>query len=236
MKITLNLIATNKYLTFLEIICPTINDFFFPDEEIIVIVHTNLDLPENLKNYGRISFVKNHIEHEPWPSTTLKRFEYFLISRDCILQSDFSFYIDVDSVFIKKITNDILINRGMIGTIHPCLSNGPGTPERNHNSRAFISPDSINRYFCGGFFGGTSREFIDAAEVISTWIKDDLSRNVMAIWHDESHLNKYFFVNPPMLVLDVPFAVAENLTPQHENSRIKFLDKNKIGGHDYFRS
>ena len=51
-----------------------------------------------------------------------------------------------------------------------------------------------------------------------------------------SHLNKYFFVNPPILVLDVPFAVAENLTPQHENSRIKFLDKNKIGGHDYFRS
>jgi len=45
MKIALNLIATNKYISFLDIVCPSIDEFFFPEAEITVIVHTNLDLP-----------------------------------------------------------------------------------------------------------------------------------------------------------------------------------------------
>ena len=78
MKIALNLIATNKYISFLDIVCPSIDEFFFPEAEITVIVHTNLDLPISLNSYKRIKFIKNEIQHEPWPFTTLKRFDYFL--------------------------------------------------------------------------------------------------------------------------------------------------------------
>ena len=60
MKIVLNLIATNKYISFLDIICPSIEEFFFPEVDITEIVHTNLDLPENLEQYKRIKFVKTY--------------------------------------------------------------------------------------------------------------------------------------------------------------------------------
>lgn len=235
MKIALNLIATNKYISFLDIICPSIEEFFFPGAEITAIVHTNLDLPDNLSSYKRIRFVKNEIQHEHWPFTTLKRFEYFLSARDELSGSDYCFYVDVDSLFIKEIPTDIL-RSGMFGTIHPCLFVGPGSPERNPESKACIPVGSDSRYFCGGFFGGSSEEFIKMSEKILENIQDDLSRDLIAVWHDESHLNRYFYDNPPALVLDHPFAVAENMTPIKDGSKVLFLDKSVRGGHDFFRN
>ena len=235
MKIVLNLIATNKYISFLDIICPSIEEFFFPEVDITAIVHTNLDLPENLEQYKRIKFVKNEIQHEPWPFTTLKRFEYFLLAKKELSEADYCFYIDVDSLFVKEISTDML-KVGMFGTIHPCLFVGPGSPERNPESKACIPIGSDSRYFCGGFFGGSSEEFIKMSESILENIQDDLARGIIAVWHDESHLNRYFYDNPPALVLDHPFAVAENMTQIKEESKVLFLDKSVRGGHDFFRS
>jgi hypothetical protein len=235
-KILLNLIATNKYISFLDVICPSIEDLFFPGCEVTVLVHTNLDLPDDLDRYSRINFSKNHIDHENWPFTTLKRFHYFLESKDLLSQQDYCFYIDVDSKFIKSITESLLPESGMVGTIHPCLFDGPGTPDRNPNCLAYIPFGSNNRYFCGGFFGGSSDKFIEMSEKIKNNIDQDLSNDIIALWHDESHLNRYFFDNPPSKILDHPFAVAENLTQEQESSGVMFLDKSTRGGHDFFRS
>jgi hypothetical protein len=236
MKILLNLIATNKYLYFLDHICPTIEEHFFHGHEITALVHTNLEIPEKFQNSSRMKFIKNPIQHEPWPAPTLKRFEYFLSAQEELEKNDFCFYIDVDSLFIKDLPEDILQTKGMIGTIHPCLFNGPGTPDRNPNSKAYIPHGTNNRYFCGGFIGGSTEDFIRTSTIIRDNINDDLSRGVIALWHDESHINKYFFENPPTVVLDRPFAVAENLTSPEESSRILFMDKAIRGGHDFFRS
>lgn len=235
-KVLLNIIATNKYLSFLDIILPSVEDFFFPGCQVDVLVHTNLDLPENSKNYSRVNVIKNHIDHESWPFTTLKRFHYFLSSREIIERSDYSFYVDVDSKFIKEISEDLLPTEGMAGTIHPCLFNGPGTPDRNPRSLAYIPERSNNRYFCGGFFGGTSKSFLEMSEKIKQNIDLDLSNGVMAVWHDESHLNRHFFSNPPEVVFDHPFAIAENLTQEKPESKVLFLDKSSRGGHVFFRT
>jgi hypothetical protein len=235
-KILLNLIATNKYISFLDVICPTMENFFFPGSEITILVHTNLDLPESVGDYKRMKFVKNSIEHENWPFTTLKRFHYFLNAKEILLEHDYCFYVDVDSAFIKEIPENLLPESGMIGTIHPCLFNGPGTPDRNPRCTAYIPPGVNNRYFCGGFFGGSSKEFIEMSKKIRDNIDQDLSNGVIAVWHDESHLNRYFLDNPPSTVLDHPFAVAENLTQIQESSGVLFLDKSTRGGHDFFRS
>jgi histo-blood group ABO system transferase len=40
-------------------------------------------------------------------------------------------------------------------------------------------------------------------------IQNDLEKGVIAIWHDESHLNKYFYTNPPKSVLGVGFTCPE---------------------------
>jgi hypothetical protein len=236
MRVSINLISTNKYVAFLDDIVSSIDQFFFKDCEVVVIVHTNMNLPESLSKYERIKFVKNEIKHEPWPAPTLKRFHYFLSASSIIETTDYSFYIDVDSLFIKNVESNILPDKGMIGTIHPCLFNGPGTPERNPDSMAGIPYGSKNRYFCGGFFGGDSDSFVRFSKDLMVMIDTDLAKNIMAIWHDESHLNKMFYENPPSVTLEHPFAIGEGTGIVTENTCVLFLDKNRRGGHEFFRN
>lgn len=237
MKIAINIIATNKYLYFLDKLCGSISDNFEEDVEINVIVYTNMEIPLNVIDENkRIKFRKRHIDHENWPYTTLRRFEYFMKESDFLISCDYCYYIDADSLIISMMGKEIFPDSGIIGTIHPCLYSGPGTPERNPRSKAFIPLEANNRYYCGGFFGGKSDSFVSMSKEIMDNINDDLSNGIIAVWHDESHINKYLYENPPTVTLDHPFAVAENLTPTKEGSKILFLDKNLSGGHDFFRN
>ncbi len=235
-KIAINVIATNKYINFIDGLCDSIANCLFKESEITLIVYSNLHIPnEVISKHPKFNFVSKHIEHEKWPFTTLKRFEYFLMAKEDILACDYAFYVDADSLFINETKEDILPPSGMIGTIHPCLHQGVGTPERNPQSKAYIPQNANNRYFCGGFFGGKSEDFINVSEHIKKNIDDDYSRNIIAIWHDESHLNKYFFQDPPAKILEWPYAAAENLVKPTENSGILFLDKNSRGGVNFYR-
>jgi histo-blood group ABO system transferase len=236
MKIAINVIATNKYINFLPDLVKSIDDFLFKNSDVLIIVHTNSNINEINSSSGRIKILKNEIEHEPWPFTTLKRFHYFNKVKDLIAKSDYSFYIDADSLFIGEMKEEFLPTGGMLGTIHPCLFFGNGTPERNPESKAFISPSENNRYFCGGFFGGDSKSFLKMSEKICSNIDEDLSKGIIAIWHDESHINRFFLDNPPNFIMEPPFAVAESLTRKYESSKILFLDKKLKGGHDFFRN
>ena len=239
MKIAINIIATNKYLYFLDKLCGSISYNFEEDVEINVIVYTNMEIPLNVIDENkRINFRKRHIDHENWPYTTLRRFEYFMLESDFLLSCDYCYYIDADSLFISEMGNEIFPKSGMIGTIHPCLYSGTGTPERNPESKAFIPIEANNRYYCGGFFGGKSESFIRMSKEIRDNINDDLSRNIIAIWHDESHINRYFYDNPPELTLEPPYAAAQGFIAAIDGSKIKiiFLDKNQMGGHNFFRS
>jgi len=235
-KIAINIIATNRYVSFLNKLCESIENYFPKDSEITVIVYTNIEIPSDVFNNKIIRFIKSQIVHEPWPASTLKRFEYFLGERDTLLESDYCYYIDADSVFIDNLDDSIYPESGMVGTLHPCLYGSIGTPDRNPNSKAYIPYGANNKYYCGGFFGGKSSDFVSTAEIINSNIVDDSGRGVLAIWHDESHLNKYFYENPPAVTLEHPFAIAENLTARHDGSKVMFLDKTATGGHDFYRS
>jgi hypothetical protein len=235
-KIVINIIATNKYVAFLPDLCNSISEYFPDDSELTSIIYTNMDIPQQVLDNKGISFIRSEIKHEPWPASTIKRFEYFINEKSRILESDYCYYIDADSVFIGTLGKEILPENGMVGTIHPCLYNSVGTPERNPHSNAYIPYGSQNRYYCGGFFGGKSIDFINAAEKMKKWIDEDQKKGITAIWHDESHLNRYFYENPPSSILDHPFAIAENLTERKPESRVMFLDKNSTGGHDFYRN
>ena len=236
MKIGLNLIATNKYIYFVPKILESIERFFFINEEVVVFIHTNMITDDIFSTKENIKIVAKEISHEPWPLTTLKRFHYFLKAKEDLEKCDMLFYIDVDSLFVGNIEPSMIEEKGIFATLHPCLFQGEGTPERNNLSTAYIPYNSNNSYFCGGFFGGSSLDFLEMCERIKENIDTDLQKGIIAIWHDESHLNKYLFINKPSLTFFPPFAVAENITQLSEESKIIFLDKKSLGGHDYFRN
>ena len=211
-KVTLNLIATNNYTVFLGDIIESARSMFVSDCELMFIVYTNSD-----QEFDSPDIKKVHIDNEPWPMPTLKRFHYFISAKKEILESDFSFYIDVDSIFRKPLTLSDMIKSdiGLIGTLHP-------------GSRAFIEVGKNKHYFCGGFFGGDSNSFIKMSEKIKENIDLDLNDGIIAIWHDESHINRYFMDNPPDSILGVGFSCPSEYE-SIASPTIVFLDK---GGED----
>jgi len=227
-KVTLNLIATNGYTVYLKDIIESAKKHFMRDAELSFIIYTNsinIDQTDNIKIVN--------IEDEHWPGPTLKRFHYFCKAWNIIEKSDFSFYIDVDSSFRKDFgLADLdkiipLKNIKMIGTLHPGYYGKQGTPERRVNSTAYISEGTNNRYFCGGFIGGKSSDFLDTARRLRDNIDIDLGNGIIAVWHDESHINNYFFESQPSLVLGEGFSCPEERLGQgvFSDPTILFLNK-----------
>lgn len=228
LKVVINIIATNKYTFFLEKLIPSIEEFFLPNISKTYLIHTDQENVECEFNH-----IIHKVEHKPWPSSTLYRFCFFNECEEIISKHDYSFYIDADSLFVNEINPDDILSN-IVGALHPHLGNNEGTPERNSNSTAYIKEGESNRYFCGGFFGGSSVEFLNMSKIIESNINKDLENNIIAIWHDESHLNRYFLTNPPSLSLPLGYAADEN--HNHPHSKIHFLDKRKCGGFEYFRN
>jgi hypothetical protein len=68
---------------------------------------------------------------------------------------------------------------------------GIGAWETNKKSDAFVSRRNRKNYFCGGVWMGSSKSFKHFLTINSQSIKNDLANGYIAIWHDESHLNKW---------------------------------------------
>ena len=155
MKIGINLIATGKYVDFLNPVIESARKNFFPSEEVFYIIHT-----DQMDREFPINSIVNRIDFEPWTNPTLKRFHYFLKVEEEIGKLDFCFYVDVDSLFVNIVDIHLKEMSGIIPTLHPGFYGTPGTPERRPESKAYIPPGSNNLYFCGGFFGGDSESFL----------------------------------------------------------------------------
>jgi histo-blood group ABO system transferase len=125
----------------------------------------------------------HYIDHEPWPMPTLKRYNYFVKEKDFILEHDYCFYFDADM--------------RIDGLVNP-------------RSLACVPPDEKTvTYYAGGFNGGKSEVFMKMADIIAKRVDEDLKKNVVALWHDESHMNRYLIDNPPTLDLDPTYCYAE---------------------------
>lgn len=225
MKIGLLLIATNKYTRFVKQFIESADKFLFSDKQIDVtyFVFTNVD---NLlvDSSRKIKLVK--IEHEPWPYPTLKRYDYFYENRETISNQDYLFYSDVDMKFVGNVESEILSDR--VATIHPGFWNKhplEWTYERRTECNAHIEYGKGNRYYAGGFNGGKSDVFLEMAKNISQWRKDDERRGIIPVWHDESYMNKYMYLNLPTKELSPSYCYPESWNLPFEK-KLLALDKN----------
>lgn len=68
---------------------------------------------------------------------------------------------------------------------------GLGRWEENCSSEAYVEKDRREKYFCGGIWFGTRNAISDLVERLASAVQADQERNITAIWHDESHLNRW---------------------------------------------
>ena len=66
---------------------------------------------------------------------------------------------------------------------------GLGTWETRRRSLAFVRRRFRKEYYCGGIWWGPAGEITQLSQTLDSRIDKDLARGVIAVWHDESHLN-----------------------------------------------
>ena len=221
MKIGLLIIATNKYIQFLQPLIESADNYFLPNQEVTYFIFTNKDI--NIKSNRNI--FKVDVEHKEWPWMTLGRYKIFSNNSEELSKMDYLYYCDADMRFVGDVDDEILSER--VATQHPGYYERRGTPETNPDSLACVFPHEEMQYFAGGFNGGSSFEYLKMANKISENIDIDYSRNIIAVWHDESHMNRYFVDNKPTKILTPSYCYGESMNIPFEKKLIA-LDKNHL--------
>ena len=224
MKIGLLIIATNKYLQFLQPFISSADKFFCNNHEVTYFVFTN----EYVKIESTRKIIKIHTEHKKWPWMTLGRYKIFSEESNRLSNMDYLYYSDVDMRFSDFVGDEILSQR--VATQHPGYFERRGTPETNPLSLACVRDDEKMQYFAGGFNGGSSEEYLKMAKCISNNIDIDMLNNIIAIWHDESHMNRYFIDNPPTKILSPSYCYGEGMKIPFRPKLIS-IDKNNAELH-----
>lgn len=220
-KIGLLVIATNKYIQFVDPLWESAQKHFMSGHEVTMFVFTNMT--EFQPKPGQVVIPQGHMA---WPGPTLFRYNIFQGAKDKLAVMDYLYYCDADMRFVDTVGDEILGD--LVGTIHPGFFHKPRTTftyETNPNSKAFIPANEGIKYFAGGFNGGTSEKFLAMCDQNAENISSDYKKGIIAVWHDESHMNRYFVDNPPTVQLSPAYCYPESWNIPFEK-RLLALDKN----------
>ncbi|XP_068170813.1 N-acetyllactosaminide alpha-1,3-galactosyltransferase-like [Antennarius striatus] len=110
------------------------------------------------------------------------------------------FCFDVDQMFTERFGSEALGDS--VALLHAHYYNLPKdqfTYDRNPKSKAYM--ESGDFYYHAAIFGGTWKNVKALTDACYQNIMEDKTNEVEALWHDESHLNKYFWLHKPSRVL-----------------------------------
>ena len=205
MKIAFVIVATNDYVKFVNPLLDSIHKYFLKNHDRDFFVFT-----DNVNHPLNHDAVALKIEPRGWPGDSYYRYHYFLTIKDKLKDYDYIYYLDADMLVVDHVGEEVLTD--LLGVQHPgFIVNKQGTPEDvQTESTAYLKKEEVSQYCCGGFQGGSADEYLKLCEVVSKNIDKDDSKGILAIYHDESHVNRYFADNPPTKILDAGYCAPES--------------------------
>ena len=210
-------VATGKYIQFVQPLIDSAEKHFCKNHNVTYFVFTDGDLPESEK------IVRVEQARLGWPLDTMMRCKMYYEHQELFQDMDYLFACDADMLFVDEVGDEILSDR--VATQHPGYVSKRGTYETRTISKACVRADEGTCYFAGGFYGGNKEEFLKMNRTMTENIQADLEKKFIAIWHDESHLNRYFIDNPPTKILSPSYCYPESWRLPYVK-RLLALDKN----------
>lgn len=236
-KIGIFYICTGKYDIFWETFYKSSQRFFCRSADRRYFVFTD---SKEIKARPDVTVI--HQERLGWPDDTLMRFHMFNRAKNLVDDCDFLFFFNANMKFIKRVTTkQILPSKAeeFVGVRHPYYyETAIGAPfENNEQSLAFVHPTSAKHYVQGCLNGGSKDAYLKMSQELADNIDLDKKNGIVAVWHDESHLNAYYAKKNQFKALHPGFATPEARVKHFPfKPKIIQLDKSKLGGFDHFRS
>lgn len=137
-----------------------------------------------------------------WQDISMMRMKTIskIIDSEIKYQFPYVYCLDVDSVFKGRFGSEALSES--VTLIHSYFYNHTKDKfsyDRNPKSKACM--ETGDYYYHAAVFGGTWKNVKDLVDFCYNGIIEDKKNNVEALWHDESHLNKYFWLHKPTKLL-----------------------------------
>ncbi|XP_051249615.1 globoside alpha-1,3-N-acetylgalactosaminyltransferase 1 isoform X2 [Dicentrarchus labrax] len=205
-SIAVTVFAVGKYVMFLKDFLETAEQHFFIGFNVHVYVFTDqpTKVPQVKMAAGRQLTVCSVPSSKRWQEISARRMELIqtLIEEKLQNRNDFIFCLDVDSKFHGRWGTESL--SGLVAVIHPGYYRDDRSRfpyERRPESRAYVGPGQGDFYYCGGAFGGLLQEVHQLAKTCRSNFEADAKEGIEAAWQEESHLNRYMWINKPSKVL-----------------------------------
>ncbi|KAJ3601770.1 hypothetical protein NHX12_032736 [Muraenolepis orangiensis] len=198
--------AVGKYIRFLQDFLLTAEQHFFIGYRVVYYVFT--DKPEEVPHVNMANNRKLNVLSVPssnrWQEISARRMELIqtLIEEKLRNHADYIYCLDVDSKFHGPWGAESLGH--LVAVIHPGYygsTRSKFTYERRSVSRAYIAEGEGDFYYCGGAFGGSLKGVHTLADTCRRNFEADAAEGIEAAWQEESHLNRYMWINKPTKVL-----------------------------------
>lgn len=212
MNIAVLSINIGKYICYWKEFYETAKQNFLPMHNREFYVFTDhCEIDYGLNEDVHIIFQKNL----GWPGNTLKRFHMFSGQKQELQRFDYIFFINANCVFVEKIGDEILPSeeeKFVFVKRQPSYLNKKDYPpfEQNPLSTAYVEDRDIT-YIQGGMNGGIAKCYLEMCDILKTNIDIDESKGITALWHDESHINRYHQNFPKAKILGPEYQYPEEM-------------------------
>lgn len=197
MKVSICIIATNRYNEYVQPLIDSLREFFLPG--IVKTVHLFSDRMLTYEQNEDLRVKQYSIPSWSFPDATLLRYAT-MTSVDESEFGDYIFYIDADMLIEAAVGTEILYD--IVAVRHPGYDQkGGGSWETRPESKTYVPLQNRRTYFAGGFQGGSKSVYFRAMQIMADWIAQDGKVGIIPIWHDESAWNS-FLVSDHMREVD----------------------------------
>ncbi|MBL0355780.1 MAG: glycosyl transferase family 6 [Chitinophagaceae bacterium] len=187
-------ICTGKYEVFWKNFYESAEQFLLPGYRKQYFVFTDAD---HIYNDTSSSVHKIYQEPLPWPYPTLYRFRFFKSIEKELAAFEYVYFFNSNIKVTRPVLPEEFLplnNEELVVTQHPYFwnkTNDKFTYERNPASAAYVPMGDGSIYAAGGLNGGTAKNYLSLINTCNDYTEQDLQNNIIALWHDESYLNRY---------------------------------------------
>lgn len=210
--VALTVFAVGRYLDiYLEKFLSSAEQHFMVGQRVIYYVFTDDPdrVPQVKLSAGRSVTVTKVLRHSRWQDISMLRMKTIADTIDSLIrhQAQYVFCLDVDQEFVGRFGTEALGD--LVALFHSYYYHRPKffyTFDHNPKSAAYVEQGDM--YYHAAVFGGTWQQVKTLTQSCYWAIMQDKNNHVEALWHDESHLNKYFWLHKPTKVLSPEYCWA----------------------------